>query len=113
MLFEVNPCYATMKRDCQLQYTWLVHSWLREEGQTIVEEWDSLALLMDWCLHPVAEKQHLMFLSSLRFSSGNPWFLRSLHIIPAAVATQEGVLNLNYLTRSSAKRILCATVTDS
>lgn len=47
MVFEVNPCYATVERDCQLQYPWLVHSWPREEGQTIVQERDSLALLMD------------------------------------------------------------------
>lgn len=32
--------------------------------------------------------------------------LRSLGIIPAAVATQEAGLNLNDLTRSSAKKIL-------
>lgn len=68
---------------------------------------------MDWCLHPVADKQHLMFLPSLKFSSGNLYFLRSLGIIPAAVATQEASLNVNDLTRSSAKRILCATVTHS
>lgn len=50
MSFEASPCYAAMKRDCQLQYTWLVHSWPREEGQRIVQKWESPSLLMDICV---------------------------------------------------------------
>lgn len=47
--------------------------------------------------------------SQLEILFRKSYFLRSLGIIPAAVATQEAGLHLNDLTRSSAKWILCDT----